>query len=216
MSSAASVVTVAEGPGALERALASGADWLWLLGAGARPRDEALERLLAAVEPEGAARAVLLAGLVVDDRGVPLDDSLQPVPRGDPAESIRLVRQRLLPIRSAPFANCLVARHVFDRHGLPDTRTFGPHAPLEWTARVLREDAGYLVPASEVAMPPPAGPAGRRAALADLLATLRMLPTGAWSRGDAARALAAAAAYALSPVGSRRVPRARGLPRRRG
>ena len=216
MSSAASVVTVAEGPGALERALASGADWLWLLGAGARPRDDALERLLAAVEPEGAARAALLAGLVVDDRGVPLDDSLQPVPRGDPAEAIRLLRQRLLPIRSAPFANCLVARDAFDRHGQPDIPRFGAHAPLEWSARVLRDEAGYLVPASEVVMPPPNAPAGRRAALADLLATLRMLPTGAWTRGDAARALAAAAAGGLSPAGPRRVPRARGLPRHRG
>ena len=184
------VVTVAyDRPDEFARALASDAEWLWFLAAAARPRADALERLLAAIEPEDAAPATVLAGLLVDDRGDLLDDSLQAAPRINSGEVIRLVEQRLLPIASAGFANCLVARAAFSRHGLPDTRKFGPYAPEEWTARVLRDAAGYLVPASVVVLRAPAEPANRRAAVSHLLATIRMLPTGTWTRGYAARAL---------------------------
>lgn len=183
------VAVVHDRPDAFTRALASDAEWLWFLAEGARPRDDALERLTAAIEPEDAAPATVLAGLLVDDRGDPVDAGVQPAPGIDSAEAVRLVRQRLLPIRSAGFANCLVARAAFSRHGLPNTRKFGPHAPEEWTARVLRKEPGYLVPASVVVLPARAEPADRGAGLSNLLATMRMLPTGTWNRGDAARAL---------------------------
>lgn len=183
-----SVATVLhERPGALAQALESGAEWLWLLAEGARPRDDALECLTSASRPKDAAPAALLAGLLVDESGRPLEDRVQAAPSIDSAEAVRLVRQRLLPIRSAGFANCLVARALFDRHGLPDAGRFGVYAAEEWTARVLREEQGYLVPASVVVLPPRAAPAG--GGLANLLAAARMVPTGAWTRGDAAGAL---------------------------
>jgi hypothetical protein len=183
------VATVQGDVDAFARALASDAEWLWFLADGARPRDDALECLLAAIDPEGAAPAAVLAGLLVDDRGALLDDSLQAAPRIDSAEAVRLVRQRLLPIRSAGFGNCLVARAAFIRHGLPNERKFGPFAAEEWTARVLRDEPGYLVPASAVVMPAPREAPDRSAALSDLRAMVRMLPTGTWTRGYTARAL---------------------------
>lgn len=186
------VATVQGDAAAFARALASDAEWLWFLADGAHPRDDALECLLAAVEPEDAAPATVLAGLLVDDRGALLDDSLQAAPRIDSAEAVRLVRQRLLPIRSAGFGNCLVARAAFVTHGLPNDRRFGPFAAEEWTARVLRDHPGYLVPASVVVTPAAREPAGRGSALSDLRAVLRMLPTGTWTRGYAARALSRA------------------------
>jgi hypothetical protein len=184
------VATVAWGvAGALEAALASDAEWLWLRAQGAEPRDDALAPLLAAVEPEGAARATVLAGIALDKRGQPLQGDAQPAPAIDSAEAVRLVERRLLPLRSAGFANTLVERSAFERHGVPDARRFGRHAPAEWTARVLRTETGYIVPASVVVIPPGAGTAGADGALSELLATARMLRTGTWTRGDSAGAI---------------------------
>jgi hypothetical protein len=177
------VTTVHDDPDAFAGALASDADWLWFLAEGARPREDALERLLAAIEPEDAAPATVLAGMLVDDHGDMLDDSLQPAPRIDSAEAVRCVRQRLLPLRSAGFGHCLIARATLSRHGLPNVRRYGPFAPEEWTARVLRSEPGYLVPASIVAVPDRGDPP------ANLPAAIRMLPTGAWTRGEAAQAV---------------------------
>jgi hypothetical protein len=188
-SAAPRVVSVHDGSDALVQALASEAEWLWFLAEGARPRHDALERLVAAIEPEDAAPATVLAGLLVDEHGEALDDRIQAAPRIDSDAAVRLVGQQLLPIRSAGFAHCLVARAAFSRHGLPDVRRFGPFAAQEWTARVLRSEPGYLVPASVVVLPTLAERADRGAPLLHLLAAMRMLPTGTWSRGDAARTL---------------------------
>ncbi|HWH95418.1 MAG TPA: hypothetical protein VNT03_16270 [Baekduia sp.] len=183
------VVTVGAGPDALAQALATPAEWLWFVAERARPREDALDLLLAAVEPEDAAPATVLAGLLVDERGAPLERDLQATPRLDAEAAVHLVRQCLLPIRSAGFAHCLVARVEFDRHGLPDHRRFGPFAGEEWTGRVLRESVGYLVAASAVELPAQAERPDRGPSLLHLRAAMHMLPTGTWSRGDAVRAL---------------------------
>jgi hypothetical protein len=193
------VATVQGDADAFASALASDVEWLWFLADGARPRNDALDCLLAAIEPEDAAPATVIAGLLVDDRGALLDDSFQAAPRIDSGEAVRLVRQRLLPIRSAGFGNCLVARAAFIRHGLPNDRRFGPFAAEEWTARVLRDEPGYLAPASAVVMPTPREPPDRGSALSDLLATVRMLPTGTWTRGYTARVLSHALIRVLVP-----------------
>jgi hypothetical protein len=163
-------------------------DWLWFLSDGARPCDDALERLLGAIEPAGHAPASVVAGLLIDEHGEPLADRLQAAPRIDAALAVLLVGPRLLAIRCAGFTHCLVARSAFRRHGLPDTGRFGPFAAEEWTARVLRRESGYLVPDSRVVVPTLAR-ADRSDRGSHRLATLRMLPTGTWSRGDAARAV---------------------------
>jgi hypothetical protein len=186
----ARVATVAWGaPGALEAALSSDVEWLWLRAQSGQPRDDALPALLAASRPEGAARATVLAGMALDERGRPLEGDAGPAPAIDSAEAVRLVERRLLPLRSAGFANTLVERSAFERHGVPDGRRFGRHAPAEWTARVLRTETGYIVPASVVVIPAGAGTAGGDGALSDLLATARMLRTGTWTRGDSAGAI---------------------------
>jgi hypothetical protein len=180
---------VYDGPAALARAVASDAEWLWLLAPGARPHGDALRQLLDAVEPEGAPRATVLAGVLADARGALLDDRVQPAPAIDTAAALRLVGQRLLPLRSAAFAHCLVARAAFERHGLPDAARFGPFAAEEWTARVLRTEPGYLVASSAIVLAHHAERAGRTPRALHLRATLRMLGTGTWTRGEAARAL---------------------------
>jgi hypothetical protein len=170
---------------------------VWFLASGAHPAEDALERLLAAIEPAGMPRASIISGMAVDEHGRPRDRELAVGGHGDGRVLLEAVGQRLLPLRYATFAHCLVARDAFRRHGLPDTRSFGPHAPVEWSARLLRQEAGYLVPASTVVLPGPAGATDRRAALRAVGPTLRMTRTGAWTRGESLQALATVAIAAF-------------------
>jgi len=187
------VGAVHRGPGALAAAVASTASHLWVLGPGVAPRPDALARLWA-----GRARAesepALLAGLVEDAHGRPLDGCLPAGTEARTEEVVRLVPQRLLPIRSAPFAHVLIVRSTFAEHGLPDRAAFGSHAPVEWAARVLAGAPGYLVCDSvAVLAAPPGAPLSLGARARSLPATVRMARGTAWTRGESVRALAALA-----------------------
>jgi hypothetical protein len=170
------------GMGALSRAVAGGCEWVWLLGAAARPRADALGLLL-----EAAPEAGVTAGLAVDAGGRLLVEQLPKVTARAPEELVSLAARSLLPIRSTPFANVLVRRDCFDRHGMPDRR-YGRWAPVAWSASVLCERVGYLVPASVVELEVEGSD---RPGLHDCRAFARMLRTGAWTRGDAVGALIA-------------------------
>ena len=183
------------GPGALAQAVASSADWLWLLAPGARPHADALARLIDSTSPRDERPAVLLAGMVRDGAGRAVAAEL---PAGDErrlTDVVRLAGQRLLPIRNATFANCLVARDCFIRHGVPDSGRYGRYAPTEWTARVLRKETGYFVASSVVVI----GETIARSARPDA-ALFRMLRAGAWNRGEAISQLrvACSSAYTAS------------------
>lgn len=150
----------------------------FLVAPGVVPRDDALERLL-------AADADIACCLVRDPSGVPVDRDLPAGAEGDTARVLRLVAERRLPIRSAPFAATLVRTALVREHGVPDVSAFGAHAPVAWTARVLAAGASGLLVAEAVATravpPPPAG----------LAETVRMARTGgAWTRGEQVRAVA--------------------------
>ncbi len=188
----ADVVAVTVAPGALSRALAAprGEPWLWLLAPGAHPRPDALELLKAAIEPTGGARAAVVAGVVVDPEGTAVAAELPAGDWRDDAAVIRLAGACVLPIRSAPFAHCLVDRTTFAEHGLPDERTYGPHAAREWSARVLREAPGYLAATSVAVLERPQPLPTTSQALRALAPTLRMTRTGAWTRGESLEALA--------------------------
>jgi hypothetical protein len=174
------------GDDALARALDVEARWLWLLAAGGRPRADALERLLHASDDRASA-AALVSGAVLDAAGRPLEDELPAVRHGDVASVIALSERRLAPIRHATFANCLVERTAFARHGLPDARSFGRHAAVEWTARVLRDRPGRFCPASVVVVG--VDRTGPGPPLAEIGATIRTLRSGAWTRGESVREL---------------------------
>ena len=169
------------GRDALQRAVAGDWEWLWLLGVGARPRADAL-RLLLDAGPDAA----IVAGTAVDSADRMLADQLPTATARSLEDLVRCAARSLLPIRNTPFANALVRRVCFERHGLPDTRRYGAWAPIEWTAAVLHEQAGYFVPASVVELE--LGDAARMR-LADAPAFARMLRSGAWTRGDAVVAL---------------------------
>ena len=190
MSAEPTVALLTGGGGGLVQAVASDAEWLWLRAEGARPAPGALERLLDQRRPDGEPPAAIVAGLVVDDRDEVIGEALPGFRQSDEEAVVRLVARRLLPIRSTPFANCLVARACLVRHGLPDTAAFGPYAPAVWSAQVLSVEPGYFTPLSVVTAPRGAfaiAGGDRRAAARGAVRAAR---SGAWTRGEAARALA--------------------------
>lgn len=171
-------------------------EWIWVLERAALPARDALERLLEVADTE-MPRPSVLAGLIVDPSQRPIEGRL---PRGREsavAEAVRGAAHRRVPIRRAPFASALLHVSALDEHGLPKTQGFGAYASEEWTARVLRDRSGFLVPASLAVEASPADATGV-AALAALPAAARVAATGAWTRGEAAHRLAAIASRAFS------------------
>jgi hypothetical protein len=169
----------------LAAALATRAQLVWMLEPGAAPAPAALEHLLDALGPSG--EAPLATGLALELSGRPAD-ALTPRGKQLDLEELATGGLRRLPVRYAHLANTLVRRDAIERVGLPRA-SFGPYAAQEWTSRLLAGRRAWLEPASAVILPE--GWTSRGPGWRDAAATLRMLPTGIWSRGEAARALAA-------------------------
>ena len=165
---------------ALGHAHASGARWIWLLADGGDPRPDALERLLLTHALGLQRPAAIVAGMLVTTTGGVEAEALPAWSIGCP-DLADLVSRGVLPIRHTTFAHCLVDSECFTRHGLPDIARFGPYAAVEWSARVLRDEAGYFDPSS-VVVADRAG--GDQPGLQAVPALLRMLRSGAWSRRD--------------------------------
>jgi len=132
---------------------ARGFDWLWVMDDDTVPTPRALERLLAAgaTRPGGRPPAILASRVVwTDDR---LHPKNLPFPRTDAGHREALVDaagRGLLLIRAATFVSILVHRRAIDAHGLPHAHYFIWGDDGEFTARVLRDEPGYLVPDSVV------------------------------------------------------------------
>ncbi len=158
-------------------AAAGSADWLWLVGPGVQPGPASLEALLDVLgHADELGDPVLLAGKVVDVHGT-LDVAAEPWPRLLARESaIAGALHAVAALRAARYGSLLVASRAVERHGLPRADFAGQGDDLEWTSRLLRDDAGYLVPASVATRtgPPPVAPA----ALAG--ARVRMLRGDSW------------------------------------
>ena len=172
-----------------ESALEAGCEWIWFLDAAAQARPDALEHLLTVVQLEPERRKVLVAaGMIVDQAGRPSTPHLARGAERATERVLALAPRGLIPIRSAPFVHTLVAREAFERHGLPIADTFGPYAPVVWTARVLAEGVGYMVPASVATL---SAGAGEKQTIRDLGAAWHTARTGTWTRGETVRAFLA-------------------------
>ena len=136
----------------MRTAHADGHRWLWLMDDDTIPDPAALERLF-----EGCRTArglgsepTLLASRVVWDDGRlhPMNTALPEMRRMD--DLVDSAAHGLLRLRSASFVSLLLDAGAVDRHGLPIKRYFIWSDDVEFTARVLRTEAGYLVPGSLV------------------------------------------------------------------
>jgi hypothetical protein len=131
------------------RALASGADWIWVLDGSAIPRPGALEALLAGLgRVGGLPEPALLTGVVVTADGR-VDPNRPPWYRRFQIDvALASAESALVPVRGGT-APVLVRS---DAAAADPPRRGAPIAPgtvLQWSARLLRSRTGYLVPESE-------------------------------------------------------------------
>jgi GT2 family glycosyltransferase len=134
----------------IERAHAQGYDWLWLMDDDTIANGHSLANLLA-----GAARAPGGAPLLVSSQVRWKDERLHPmnfpVPRWRSGRDLADgVSGGLLALRYTTFVSVAVHRRAIDRFGLPLEHYFIWGDDVEFTARILRDEPGYLVPESIV------------------------------------------------------------------
>lgn len=148
------VVTLPENSGGsggfhrgVQEAYRLGHDWLWLLDDDTLADARCLEMLLA-----GAARAPRtprVMASVVRWRDGRLHPMNRPWLRFARRTDVALAAAAgLVPIRTATFVSALVHRAAVAEHGLPPGHFFVWLDDIRFTARVLRDDHGYMVPES--------------------------------------------------------------------
>lgn len=127
-------------------------EWFWLMDDDTIARPDALAALLAA---PAAVADLPPAPMLLASRVVWRDGRLHPMntpgfERSDVAHLVQSGARGLLPLRVTTFVSLLVRRAAVDRHGLPPQHFFIWSDDLEFTARILRHEAGYVVPDSVV------------------------------------------------------------------
>jgi rhamnopyranosyl-N-acetylglucosaminyl-diphospho-decaprenol beta-1,3/1,4-galactofuranosyltransferase len=132
----------------LRRAHADGFDWIWLMDDDTIPTPTCLEALLDAGDRAPGGPPALLSSKAVwtDGRLHPMNYHGFERERTD--EVVAAGELGLLPLRTATFVSLLVNRRAIDAHGLPLRRYFLWSDDIEYTARVLRHEPGYVVPGS--------------------------------------------------------------------
>jgi GT2 family glycosyltransferase len=132
----------------LRRSHEDGFDATWLMDDDTIPTTDCLQALLAAIDVAPDGPPALLSSKVVwsDGRLHPMNHP--GFERTETAEVINAAEHRLIPLRTATFVSLLVSRRAVDTYGLPLRRFFLWSDDIEYTARILRHESGYLVPAS--------------------------------------------------------------------
>lgn len=177
-------------------AVTAGAEWLWWRDdpVSQVADDHARTALREATHVARDGRApILAASLVLDATGEPIGPAYRP-DFGALAELVREADRRLLPVVAVGTTSTLVHRRAFDTHGCPRPE-LGRHAGLEWTARVLVGEVGWLAAGSVVRALRRRPRAG--SGLADIRATAHMARSGLWGRGQSVRELANAGSALL-------------------
>ncbi len=150
------------------------ARWLWLLE-DVEPEPGAEEALRAAVER--APDAVLLAPRLLEPDGRLRFERAWP-DYADPGRIASDAERRLLPLREAGFRGALVRADAAARLGPPPEGDPAWDPAPGWTARLLRDAPGYLVPAAAVRLRPGAGQPDAAAAVRNRAWTAR---SAAWT-----------------------------------
>ena len=129
----------------------AGHEWLWLMDDDCLVEPTSLSSLLDAYKTFSVEQApVLLCSRVqwTDGRLHPLN--VVAIKERDPDFLYLSASLKTLSIRCATFVSLLAHRSAVDIYGLPNAVYFLWMDDIEWTARVLRQSKGVLVPASVV------------------------------------------------------------------
>jgi rhamnopyranosyl-N-acetylglucosaminyl-diphospho-decaprenol beta-1,3/1,4-galactofuranosyltransferase len=135
----------------LGHAYSEDVDWFWLMDDDTIPTPTALENLLEPLERlDGLPAPSIMASKVLWTDGE-LHLMNWPFPRWDPkAFSIAAAEREVLPLRACTYVSMLIHRRAVAEHGVPIKHWFIWGDDIEYTARVLRHDFGYLAPRSVV------------------------------------------------------------------
>ena len=124
-------------------------EWLWVMDDDTIPNPDALERLLERLEDLGdLPEPVMLASKIVWT-----DGRVHPMNPPGPAMMdidlfVRATARALIPLRSSTFPSMLVRTDAIRRHKLPQKHFFLWSDDIDFSARILRDEVGYMVPAS--------------------------------------------------------------------
>lgn len=135
----------------LKRAAEGPADWFWVMDDDTIPEPTALENLL---EPmtrlDGLPEPVIMASKVLWTDGS-IHEMSRPFPRWEPRSmSISACERELMPLRATTYVSMLVHRRAVVEYGVPMTHYFIWGDDIEYTARILRHEFGYVAPRSVV------------------------------------------------------------------
>jgi rhamnopyranosyl-N-acetylglucosaminyl-diphospho-decaprenol beta-1,3/1,4-galactofuranosyltransferase len=135
----------------IRAAMASRPQWVWLLDDDTIAHADALERLLGAGWSQaGLPEPALLASRVDWSDGRPHPMNMPILRRRDPDGLVRAAAAGLLRVRTATFVSLLLSGAAVERHGGPCEAFFYQADDIEYTARILRDGHGYVVPESVV------------------------------------------------------------------
>ena len=148
------------------RVVAVSDGWRWVLDGTAVPDEGAAEALLDAAERLADVSPALLSSVVLGDDGAMHPAHVPLLPQGHPDLMIETVARRVAHVRATSAASVLVRPDAV-AGGLPRDAADG----YAWTARLLRDATGFVVPAS-TAHAVGGAPPGR--AIAALLADGRL------------------------------------------
>ena len=138
----------------VELALATGADWIWLMDDDAEPRADALERLLAAPEAADPGTVALCTAVVHPD-GTP--DVLHRCRYGELITPLPVPYEGHPEVDCASFVGLLVRAEAARRVGLPREEFFLGYDDAEWSLRLRRHGTIRLVPEAEMLHKIPVG-----------------------------------------------------------
>ena len=127
-------------------------DLLWIMDDDTIPKVDALAELEYA---HMAIREIVGLPLLLSSRVEWVDGTVHPmnfptINFADQDLLVKLVEIGYLPIRSASFVSLLLHRQAIDKYGLPVKDYFIWNDDVEYTARILRNELGFLVPKSVV------------------------------------------------------------------
>jgi GT2 family glycosyltransferase len=132
----------------MKRGLESGHEWLWVMDDDTIPSDDALALLLEASERTEGPPPALLASRINWTNGR-LHPMNVPMPHlGDLDRLAGNVERGMLALRASTFPSLLVRAAAVRRHGLPRKSFFIWSDDIDFTMRILRDEPGFLVPAS--------------------------------------------------------------------
>jgi rhamnopyranosyl-N-acetylglucosaminyl-diphospho-decaprenol beta-1,3/1,4-galactofuranosyltransferase len=139
----------------------AGYDWIWLMDDDTIATPTALEELLAAPAAlDGLPSPTVLASKVVKTDGELHPFNISRPDERDPDLMVAAVERGFAPIRYTSFVSAFVHRKAFDAVGLPHPEYFIWFDDVEFTARAIRDNPGYLAPRSVVVHKSPSATGG--------------------------------------------------------